>query len=96
LKITVVVHFECLNQFLDNYLRGKSIKLYHGSTVVADAPRILKIEIGWDFGSGFYNTGINEQAGRWVKQKALINRTAGKLLEHFHCVHPNYEKLYFA
>jgi hypothetical protein len=48
------------------------MKLYHGSTVIVDAPRIIKTEFGRDFGAGFYATHIKDQAVRWAKRKALI------------------------
>jgi hypothetical protein len=50
------------------------MKLYHGSTLVVDNPRIIKSEQGRDFGAGFYIIGIKEQAVRWAKRKALIER----------------------
>jgi hypothetical protein len=48
------------------------MKLYHGSTVIVDAPRIIKTEVGRDFGTGFYTTGIKNHAIRWAKRKAII------------------------
>jgi hypothetical protein len=48
------------------------MKLYHGSTVIVAAPRIIKTEFGRDFGAGFYATRIKDQAVRWAKRKALI------------------------
>lgn len=52
--------------------------LYHGSTVVVKEPRILKSEQGRDFGFAFYTTDIKEQAERWAKRKAAIERRKGK------------------
>ncbi|MCI9210002.1 MAG: DUF3990 domain-containing protein [Eubacterium sp.] len=46
--------------------------LYHGSTVVADHPKIIKSEVGRDFGFAFYTTDIREQAIRWAKRKAML------------------------
>lgn len=46
--------------------------LYHGSTVEVPQPRILRLEIGRDFGYAFYATDIKEQAERWAKRKAMI------------------------
>ena len=46
--------------------------LYHGSTVEIRDPKILKNEIGRDFGFGFYTTDIQEQAERWAVRKAKI------------------------
>jgi hypothetical protein len=39
-----------------------------------DFPRIIKTEQGRDFGAGFYTTAIKEQAIRWAKRKALIEK----------------------
>jgi hypothetical protein len=50
------------------------MKFYHGSTLVVDSPRIIKSEQGRDFGTGFYTTGIKEQAVRWAKRKMLIEK----------------------
>ena len=36
--------------------------LYHGSTMEVSQPRILKSEIGRDFGFAFYPTDIQAQA----------------------------------
>ena len=52
------------------------MKLYHGSLVPVEQPKILPREAGktCDFGIGFYTTTKREQAERWViikaKQKA--------------------------
>ena len=42
--------------------------LYHGSTVEVQQPRILKSEIGRDFGFAFYTTDIRTQAERWARR----------------------------
>ena len=44
------------------------MKLYHGSMVIVDAPRILTRSDGRgaDFGAGFYTTSSYRQAVRWV------------------------------
>ena len=46
--------------------------LYHGSNVIVKEPKIIKTEIGRDFGFGFYTTDIKEQAIRWARRKAKI------------------------
>lgn len=46
--------------------------LYHGSTMEVSQPRILKSEIGRDFGFAFYTTDIQAQAERWAKRRAMI------------------------
>lgn len=48
------------------------MKLYHGSVVAVESPRIIKNEIGRDFGFAFYTTEIKEQAVKWAKRKALL------------------------
>ena len=50
--------------------------LYHGTTMEIPIPRILRSEIGRDFGLAFYTTDIQEQAERWAKRKARINGKA--------------------
>lgn len=46
--------------------------LYHGSTLEVQQPRILKSEIGRDFGFAFYTTDIQAQAERWARRRAMI------------------------
>ena len=46
--------------------------LYHGSTMEVSQPRILKSEIGRDFGFAFYTTDIQAQAERWARRRAMI------------------------
>ena len=46
--------------------------LYHGSTMEVPQPRILKSEIGRDFGFAFYTTDIQAQAERWARRRAMI------------------------
>lgn len=46
--------------------------LYHGSVLIVEHPRILKNEIGRDFGFAFYTTEIREQAIKWAKRKAML------------------------
>ena len=46
--------------------------LYHGTTMEIPIPRILRSEIGRDFGFAFYTTDIQEQAERWAIRKARI------------------------
>ncbi len=49
--------------------------VYHGTTLEIREPRIIKSEIGRDFGFAFYTTDIKEQAERWAKRRAeLISR----------------------
>ena len=46
--------------------------LYHGSTLEVQQPRILKSEIGRDFGFAFYTTDIQARAERWARRRAMI------------------------
>ena len=46
--------------------------LYHGSTLEVQQPRILKSEIGRDFGFAFYTTDIQAQAERWARRRTMI------------------------
>lgn len=41
------------------------MKLYHGSNVIVDNPKIIKSERALDFGPGFYLTTDIEQAKKW-------------------------------
>lgn len=43
--------------------------VYHGSTVLVDAPEIRQGDSFLDFGTGFYTTSSFEQAERWAKIK---------------------------
>ena len=40
--------------------------------MAVESPRIIKNEIGRDFGFAFYTTEIKEQAVKWAKRKALL------------------------
>lgn len=48
--------------------------VYHGSTVEIKNPKIIKNEIGRDFGFAFYTTDIKAQAERWAVRKAKIEQ----------------------
>ena len=45
------------------------MRLYHGSLVTIEKPKILKPSRALDYGSGFYTTTSYEQAERWVHRK---------------------------
>ena len=49
--------------------------LYHGSYIEVEEPKIVTSDIGRDFGFAFYLTPIKEQAERWAKKKAKLNKT---------------------
>ena len=46
--------------------------LYHGTTLEIKEPKIIKSEVGRDFGFAFYTTDIQEQAERWAIRRAKI------------------------
>jgi hypothetical protein len=54
------------------------MKLFHGSTLAIENPKIITTEYGRDFGGGFSTTDIKEQALRWAKRKANIDSSQGK------------------
>ena len=56
--------------------------LYHGSTLEIPQPRILKSEIGRDFGFAFYTTDIQAQAERWARRRAMIESRRTKTEVH--------------
>ncbi len=45
------------------------MRIYHGSTVLVERPKILVGETFLDFGAGFYTTTSYEQAERWARIK---------------------------
>ena len=52
--------------------------VYHGSIEEIQKPKIIRSELGRDFGFAFYTTDIKEQAERWAVMKAKIfNRKKG-------------------
>lgn len=52
------------------------MRLYHGSNVDVNEPKIIVSNRTLDFGAGFYTTSSEEQAMKWAKQQAL-RRGAG-------------------
>lgn len=50
------------------------MRLYHGSTIVVDNPKIIETNRPLDFGKGFYLTSLQHQADRWAIAKAKIKR----------------------
>lgn len=70
--------------------------LYHGSSVIVENPKIVRSEIGRDFGYAFYTTDIKEQAVRWAKRKAMIQerRSKKKTIPFVSCYEWKREKSY--
>ena len=54
--------------------------IYHGGTEIVEIPKILTINKGRDFGTGFYTTDIQAQASKWAKRQAMIRRTKKSIL----------------
>lgn len=52
------------------------MKLYHGSDVIIDKPRIIESNRLTDFGRGFYVTSSLDQAMNWSKRVNRRNNTA--------------------
>ena len=55
------------------------MKLYHGSTVVVEAPLIIRSAVGRDFGFGFYTTDIKGQAERWALRRCRAAKRTGNV-----------------
>ncbi len=53
------------------------MKLYHGSLIKVEKPKILTPARTLDYGAGFYTTTSFEQAKKWVKRKLDKNHGSG-------------------
>jgi hypothetical protein len=51
------------------------MNIYHGGTEIVEAPRIIEMFTGRDFGTGFYTTDIIAQAVKWAKRQARYRKT---------------------
>lgn len=49
------------------------MKLFHGTTMEIQSPRIIRQEVGRDFGFAFFTTDIQSQAERWAVRRAKIS-----------------------
>ena len=58
------------------------MKLYHGGLQAVESPRIIKSELGRDFGFAFYTTDIREQAERWALRRKRTALHNGDLSAH--------------
>lgn len=56
------------------------MKLYHGSDVVVDNPKIIKANRTLDFGHGFYTTTSREQACKWAYIKKTREQSYNGIL----------------
>jgi len=59
------------------------MKLYHGSDVIVDNPKILATNRPLDFGGGFYLTSSKEQAQKWAQRVALRNGSEVAIVNTF-------------
>jgi hypothetical protein len=51
------------------------MKIYHGSNIAIEHPKIFEGKYAKDFGEGFYCTELKEQSERWAKRHdtAIVN-----------------------
>lgn len=61
----------------------KFMKLYHGSDVAVEKPKILQVDRRLDFGTGFYLTSSYEQAEKWAILTAKRRGTSHKVVTVF-------------
>ena len=66
------------------------MKVYHGSYMAVEMPKILKSKFPKDFGEGFYCTELVEQAERWAKTHINDVPNIIKKAETFRILCPDY------
>lgn len=59
------------------------MKIYHGSNVVVDKPKIIKSNRALDFGTAFYMTFDYEQADKWAKLTANRRKSGAAAISEF-------------
>ena len=59
------------------------MKLYHGSDVIVDDPKIFEPNRPLDFGGGFYLTSSKEQAQKWAQRVAQRNNSEIGIVNFF-------------
>lgn len=59
------------------------MKLYHGSNVEVQKPKVLKSNRALDFGTAFYTTSDYNQAKRWAKLTAGRKKTGVPVINEF-------------
>lgn len=64
------------------------MKLYHGSNIAVENPKILQSDRRLDFGTGFYLTSSYEQAERWA---LLTTKRRGEGKQIITCYHADEE-----
>lgn len=60
------------------------MKLYYGSNIIVEKPKILQSDRRLDFGTGFYLTSSYEQAERWA-YLTVKRRGMGKQIITSYC-----------
>ena len=59
------------------------MKIYHGSTIPVEEPKIINSGRALDFGSGFYTTFNLEQAIRWSETVAIRRNTDTRFITKY-------------
>ena len=54
--------------------------LYHGSNIIVDSPKLLKVQRSLDFGKGFYTTRDFEQAKKWAERSTRIRKDGNPVI----------------
>lgn len=63
------------------------MKLFHGSTIIVEKPKVLDSQRLLDFGEGFYTTTNQEQAERWALIKAKRNPSGSNAIISIYKIH---------
>ena len=58
--------------------------VYHGSTMIVERPDVKHSYRPLDFGKGFYVTAVKEQAVRWARRKADIEKCDRAFISMYH------------
>lgn len=69
------------------------MKLYHGSNIIVEKPKILRSDRKLDFGTGFYLTSSYEQAERWAYLTAKRRETGSGLISVYQVDEEKFDKL---
>ena len=57
--------------------------LYHGSNIIVDSPKLLKVQRSLDFGKGFYTTSDFEQAKKWAERSTRIRKDGKPVISFY-------------
>lgn len=69
------------------------MKLYHGSNVTVEVPKVLQSDRKLDFGTGFYLTSSLEQAQRWAKLATERRKVGSPLVSVYEIDEKEMERL---